>query len=905
MAHHLLPAPTSMMPTSDVRPTGGPPSSEDLRQTLCLLQSTLNATSRGVVVLNDDGSVADFNPEFASMWSLPDALLACRDARLIDWIVDQVLEPGRFRARLLAADEEPQTLALRDGRVVECEVSRRTIGERAVARVWSFSDVTEKRRAERELRDSEERYRVLFEHNPQPILVIEAGEGGRILAANAAASRCYGYAAHELPGLGVGALIAPSDEGGPECFALEEGAVASGCHVRKDGSRFDVEVRSHPLAFEGRAACLAVVTDVTERKRMEDVIRLEALIFENINDAVIVTDLQGRIIDWSPGAERMYGYTKSEMLGRLPEMLKAPGAAPEVTQQILDTVRSQGRWSGRMPIRRRDGSLGTCDLTVRPLRDARGTPIATFGVVRDITEQERAEEELRRSEERFRLAGRATDDVIWDWEVATGHIWWGEAVKTRFGYRDEDIEPGVVGWKSRIHPEDAGRVLSSIGRLLRSGDHSWREEYRFRRADGSYAIVLDRAYVVRDGEGQAVRMIGAMSDLSESRQLEEQLRQSQKMEALGRLAGGIAHDFNNLLTAVMGYCDLALRRLAEDHPATRNLTEIRKAGERATLLAHRLLSFSRKQPQQAKVLDLNHVMRETEHMLRRLIGEDVELVTELAPELHRVKADPGQLEQVLVNLAVNARDAMPSGGRLSVRTANVELDEQAGAVYPGVAPGQYVMLYVSDNGCGMDEQVRRHAFEPFFTTKRKGEGTGLGLATVYGIVKQCGGGIRIDTEPGHGAAFTILLPAEAGALEKRRPRAAMGPLPGGSETVLLVEDEEAIRRMAREILEGSGYRVLEAGNGEEAVRLMASRGGAVDLLLTDVIMPGMSGCDLARQLSGSVPGMRVLYMSGYPDEAVAGRGVRGNGAGFLAKPFTPEMLANKIREVLASDRATA
>src|SRR5713226_2276376 len=390
-------------------------------------------------------------------------------------------------------------------------------------------------------------------------------------------------------------------------------------------------------------------------------------------------------------------------------------------------------------------------------------------------------------------------------------------------------------------------------------------------------------------------------DVTEQRRLQEQLLQSQKMEAVGRLAGGVAHDFNNLLTVIISYTDLLLEDLGRDDPKREDVAAVRKAAEGAAALTHQLLAFSRKQVLQPKVLDVNATVATTEKLLRRLIGEDIQLVAKLASGLGRVKADPGQIEQVIMNLAVNARDAMPAGGQLTIETANVEMDQAYVRGHPLAQPGRYVMLAVSDTGIGMDEETKAHIFEPFFTTKEMGKGTGLGLATVYGIVKQSGGFIWLYSEPGQGTSFKIYMPRVDESAERATPAAAE-TLPRGTETVLVVEDAPAVRAVTRQVLERQGYTVLEAPNGEAALVLATKHHGPIHLLLTDVVMPGVNGRQVAEQLARPRPDMMVLFTSGYTDDSVVRHGILESGIAYLQKPFTPDSLARKVREVLDSAR---
>jgi signal transduction histidine kinase/ActR/RegA family two-component response regulator len=407
-------------------------------------------------------------------------------------------------------------------------------------------------------------------------------------------------------------------------------------------------------------------------------------------------------------------------------------------------------------------------------------------------------------------------------------------------------------------------------------------------------------YPVRMKAGEILGVGCLVSEITERKQLEDQLRQSQKMEAVGQLAGGIAHDFNNLLTAITGYSTLGLRHIEENHRVTGYLEEIKKAGDRAANLTRQLLAFSRKQILQPIPLNLNDIVSDINKLLERLIGEDIELSVKLGSDLRRIKVDPGQIEQVLVNLAVNARDAMPRGGKLTIETTAVELSQEYADKHIGLQAGRYLVLTVSDNGTGMDEKTKERIFEPFFTTKEKDKGTGLGLSTVYGIVKQSGAHISVYSEMGYGTTFKIYLP-EHDAPETTEPAALPIGNWGGSETVLLVEDEDAVRGLARQILEEEGYSVLEASRGEEALSLCAAYEQTIQLLLTDVVMPETSGKEVADRLRTLRPDIKVLFMSGYTDDAIVHHGVLDAKVQFIQKPFTPIALAKKVREVIDSN----
>jgi len=452
-------------------------------------------------------------------------------------------------------------------------------------------------------------------------------------------------------------------------------------------------------------------------------------------------------------------------------------------------------------------------------------------------------------------------------------------------------------WVRHVHPADRQHVTERCRKAIAEGrDYNFR--YRAIKANGETIWLQDIVRVVKDESGRIRRLRGVMVDITDHHQLEEEFHQAQKMEAVGRLAAGVAHDFNNLLTIISGYTQLVQELLGPSNHLRSYLEEILKAGERAAALVRRLLAFTRRQSIEPMVLDLNNVVKSTEYMVRRLIGEHIEVVTVLASELGAVRSDPGQLEQVIINLSVNARDAMPNGGKLIFETANIDLDQSYADLHVGVTSGPYVMLAVSDTGSGMDAQTRSHLFEPFFTTKEKGKGTGLGLATVYGFIKQSGGNVWVYSEPGMGTTFKIYLPREAACVAAPRPMVISASQQRGSETVLVAEDEDSIRSLVLGILQAYGYTVLAAGCPLEALKIIKEFNTHIDLLLTDVVMPQMSGRQLAEQMSAARPNTKVLYMSGYPDSTIAHFGVLNAGVPFLQKPFTPEGLTQKVREVL-------
>jgi len=524
--------------------------------------------------------------------------------------------------------------------------------------------------------------------------------------------------------------------------------------------------------------------------------------------------------------------------------------------------------------------------------------------LRYACERTRANEALAESEARFRRMAENARDMIYRLrlkpDLAIEYV--SPAGTAITGWTPEDVAGDAGAFIRRLlHPEDLPRFEAALQSQVREEP----PPLRLMHKDGHVVWTQHRIVPVRDADGHLVAIEGVARDISAEHAMqetdhrsEEQLILIQKLEAVGRLAGGIAHDFNNIMTSVIGYSELLLHRLPLEDPIRKTVAEIHKAGQRATGLTQQLLAFSRRQMLQPKVLDLNAELREIEELFRRTLGEDIEIRLFLAGDLGRVKVDPDRLHQVLLNLVVNARDAMPRGGRLTIETANVHHDEDYARRHVGVRVGPYVQLTISDSGVGMDHETLSHMFEPFFTTKEKGKGTGLGLSTAYGIVKQSGGNIWAYSEPGRGTTFEVYFPLVTEAGEPAPASLPTSPARGGTETILLVEDEQGVRDLAREVLADLGYRVLSGGDGEQALALAAAHAEPIHLLLTDVVMPRMSGRVLAERLEPLRPGLRILYMSGYTEDAIIQHGLLVSGIAFLEKPFNPTRLGLKVRQVL-------
>jgi two-component system cell cycle sensor histidine kinase/response regulator CckA len=617
-------------------------------------------------------------------------------------------------------------------------------------------------------------------------------------------------------------------------------------------------------------------------------------LFESAQYGILMLDADsGEIVDVNPFMVSLLGYSRSEFLGK---KLWQIGAVKDVAASKAAFRELQDKDYIRYD-----------DL---PLKTAEGREIAVEFVsniylvdgkkaiqcnVHEITQRKLAEESLRQSE---RLNRNLVDHLP--------HRILVKDLNSVIQFCNASYARDVGMTPEMVIGKDAFAFYSpELARAYNADDHEVMSRGTMKDVEEPYGAAGEGRWVhtvkvpYRDEQGAVIGLLVVFEDITEAKRLEEQLRQSQKLEGIGQLAGGVAHDFNNLLTVILGYCDLVARRLRPNDPITAEVEEIRKCGVRATELTRHLLAFSRKQVLEVQALDLNSLVSDVHRMLQRVIGENIDLQTVLAPDLGRIMADPGQIEQVIMNLAVNARDAMPAGGKLTLETANVDLGEEYAGRHLAVIPGPYVMLAVTDNGSGMKSAIRGRIFEPFFTTKELGKGTGLGLSTVYGIVKQSSGNVWCYSEPDHGTTFKIYLPRVE---EEAEPVtvARRDPLVRGSETVLVAEDEEMVRKLIVEMLGLDGYEVIATRNGAEALEAFKSHRGPIDLLITDVIMPGIGGNELMQNLVQIRPGMKVLFMSGYTGDAVLRHGMLEAGTAFLQKPFTRDALNRRVREVLDS-----
>ncbi len=704
------------------------------------------------------------------------------------------------------------------------------------------------------------------------------------------------------------ALLHPDDAGptvaairaalaGETTFAAEFRVVAPAGAVRWLASfgRATYDGAGRPVQMVG------TLQDITDRKRTEDALNDSEARFQTVweaaFDAMRLLDEDGVIVAVNAAFCRLFGMPREALVGR-PFTATYAGDRDwaEPQRRYRERFRDRAivpREERRMVLR--DGRTVDLEVTSTYI-ELPGHATHLLGVIRDVTERKRAEAALRASEERFRAMVESTPECVKVVAADGTLLQMNPAGLAMLGATAEQAVGRCVYDLVVPHQRDAYRKFNQQV----CGGKGGALDFEMVGPNGVRRHMETRAVPLPTAAG-AVAQLAVTRDVTDRRNLEAQLRQAQKMEAVGQLAGGVAHDFNNLLTVIIGYSSLLLESGAIDYSSSELIEEIKRAGERSAGLTRQLLAFSRQQVLAPKILNLNTVVADTEKMLRRLIGEDVRLSTSLAPNLDFVWADAGQVEQVLLNLVVNARDAMPTGGKLTIETANVELDEHYTRDHADAKPGPHVLLAVSDTGCGMRPEVKARVFDPFFTTKGPGKGTGLGLSTVYGIVKQSGGLVGVYSEVGIGTTFKIYLPRTGEPVEAAKARSGVRMPPRGSETVLLVEDEDGVRGLTRHVLTNCGYAILEASDGEEALRVAAQHGGPIDILVTDVVMPGLGGREVSERLLATQPGLRVLFLSGYTDDAVVRHGVLHERVNFLQKPFSPMVLAHKVREVLDED----
>jgi PAS domain S-box-containing protein len=825
----------------------------------------------------------------------------------------QVIEGGC--SKLLT--EEPQTTP--EGKtmtLLSSKIPLRNVKGEISGVIGTYLDITERKQAESLVRQSEERYRSLFDNAKDAIFTIAAD--GTFTSLNPAVEAMAGISRADWIGQPFAPMVHPDDLplAGEMFNRTLKGEKTPVHELRGNPSLSRPAIMEMTLAAQKDESgkiigVLGIGRDITERKQAEEELRLKTAFLEaQVNsslDGILVVDqnrnvsLQNqRFIDLFKMPLRLADTGADEI--RLRWVTDRIKNSEPFVQKVLYLYAHPNEIS-RDEIELNDGTI--LDRYSSPAIGKDGKYYGRIWTYHDITERKRDEEALRKIKLQLAHAMSLAQLAAWEYDAASGLFTFSDAYYALHGTTAE-LENGYrmsaeVFVRKFLHPDDAHLVAAEIGKAVATTDldyHSQVEARIFRR-DGELRHVLVHIAITKDAAGRTIQIQGANQDITERKKLEARLFQSQKMETVGKLAGGIAHEFNSILTAIIGQSELLLGDLPAESPLATSATEISRAANRAATLTRQLLAYGRKQILQPESLDLNKVIASMEGMIHHLLGGDVDVYFVPAHDLQAVKADAGQIEQVVMNVAMNAADAMPQGGKLTIETGNVTLDQEYVSHFPDLKAGGYVMLAITDTGAGMSAEVKARVFEPFFTTKGVGEGTGLGLSTCYGILKQSGGHINVYSEPGHGTTFKIYLPQVEAATTIPSPRLATPDLPRGTETILLVEDDSALREMAATLLKRLGYTVLAAANGIEALTLIHQRDtGHIDLLFTDIVMPHMSGKELADRVQASYPHTRILFTCAYTGNAIVHQGVLDKGVALLQKPFTPAALAHKLREVL-------
>jgi len=883
-------------------PTSPPPHMRKKMQYRALLEAAPDA----IVVVNQSGIVVLVNAQ-------AERLFGYRRDELIGQPAD-ILVSEHFRgqhneqhSRLLAAPPARSTVVglelfglRKDGTEFPAEIRLSPLDTKGG--VWVSSairDISDRRRTEEDLR------RLASIVACSDDAIVGKTTEGIITSWNSGAQHIFGYSPKEAIGRSI-TMLAPVDR--PEEIprmleCLKRGEVVDHfetVRLRKDGKEVQIELTVSPIrdALERIVGASTIGRDISVRKAAEKhLVQMEARyrgLLEAAPDAMVVVNHGGEIVLLNVQAEKQFGYRRDELVGQKVKNIIPRGFAERLlmhgTGTPGDPVVPQMGTGIELHGRRKDGSEFPIEIMLSPLDTVDG--ILITAAIRNIAERKLRENDLSR----LAAVVESSQDAIVSLTSLGIIRTWNRGAERIFGYSAEEATGRSILFLSP--PDRSAEGSTLLERVARADRIEHFETIRVKK-DGTQIHVALTFSPIKDSDGRVVGVSSVARDVTESKHMEAMLRQSQKMEAVGQLAGGVAHDFNNLLGVILGYTGLMLDRLGLDDPQRKSIEEIQKAGDRAALLTRQLLAFSRKQVLQPKVIDLNAVVAGAEKLLQRLIGENIELRAVLNPELCRVKADPGQIEQIIMNLAVNARDAMPSGGKLTIETSNMEFDEAYTAQHPSTRTGPHVMLAVTDTGCGMDAETKAHMFEPFFTTKEFGKGTGLGLSTVYGIVKQSGGSVWVYTEPGLGTSFKIYLACVDAVPEIEPPNDKVMNVVAGSQTILIVEDDPALLQVTHRSLEEVGYAILEARSSKEAIDISESHTGPIHLMVTDVVLPGMSGVKLAAYLSAQRPEMKVLYVSGYTNDTVFHHGVLEPGLAFLQKPFSARTLARRVGEVLA------
>ncbi|WP_437203243.1 PAS domain S-box protein [Planctomicrobium sp. SH664] len=886
-------------------------SETELRRKKELLRAVADGVPDALFVKDLEGKYLLVNPAAAELFgSSVDEILGQEDSRFFSPELVAYFQQGDQAPLELDKPVTRERLLMLGGKArtfLTTKAPFRDLQGRLQGIIGLARDISAQKEAEEALRVSERQFRSFMEHSPAVAWILD--QDLNLLYLNRVGHQSLQFAAENPIGRSLYELF--DRQRAEEYSRYVQTVIQTDNYVQtvteglyKDGKVGHFLVYMFPLPHpETGMAVGGMALDITGQKHSEEALRTSEqqlrTILNTLPVGVFVTDAQGNITLVNPAAERIWG--GAPLVG-VENYNLYQGFDPETGRQLENQERALARAvrtgettkEAEVEIQSFDGTRKTISNTAVPIRGAGGEILGGVAVIEDVTARKKAEQDLRLLD---RAMGAVTQGILITDPKQPGNpiIYASPGVTRITGYTPAEL----LGRNPRAlqGPETDRATAQRLHEAIAQGKPCTVEILNYRKDGSSFWNELS-IFPVRNDDGLLTHFVSVQTDISARRRLEEQFRHAQKMEAIGQLAGGVAHDFNNLLTVINVYCELLLAQTPPGHPNYEMLREIRKAGERSTGLTKQLLAFSRRQVLTPRLLDLNGVVRDTESMLRRLIGEDIELTTSLPGDLGQVQADAGQLEQVLLNLALNSRDAMPDGGLFTIKTKNVLIDEREAEMRQDLQPGPYVRLTITDTGTGMTPEVMAHIFEPFFTTKAVGQGTGLGLPVVHGIIKQSGGSIQVTSQPGQGTTVTIDLPrSDAPPLPEPKP-AVNQPLPHGTETILLVEDEAGVRSLVGEILSSCGYHVLAAAEGHEALRIAENHDGEISLLLTDVVIPTLGGRQLFDQIQVRRPEIRVLFMSGYMDDAVVRRGISRSDVHYLQKPFTSLELATLVRVAL-------